>query len=316
MDTEVWLGLLIALLAGICYDVGYGLQALDARDVEHTHALRPSLIVQLARRRRWLAAMALSVLGWPLQILAFSLAPVTLVQPTLALGLLILLFFGVRVLGEHVGPREIGAVVCIIAGVVCVTVSAPAKGEVTVSGGALYVALGILALLTLAPYVLGAQRWRGSLLLILGAGAADGAAAFLAKIISDDAATGYWLGAIGWALATGAAVALGFLSELTALQRSPATRVAPIVLCCQIAIPVVLAPIVAGEDWGATPGGGVLIVIGLVLVLAGAALLGATKAVSGLITGAEAPPGGELDAGAPPVAADETAAASPGRVGG
>ena len=78
-----------------------------------------SLIGQLVRNVRWLGATALSLLGWPLQVLALSLAPLALVQPTLALGLLLLLFLGARVLGEPVGRRELVAVALVIAGIAC-----------------------------------------------------------------------------------------------------------------------------------------------------------------------------------------------------
>ena len=70
---------------------------------------------------------------------------------------------------------------------------------------------------------------------------------------------------------------------MSALQRRPATRVAPVVFVVQIAVPVVLAPLVTGESWSSTPLGGVALVGFLTLVLAGAAALGRTAAVSGLV---------------------------------
>ena len=81
----------------------------------------------LVRRPLWVGATALSLLGWPLQIIALAHAPLTLVQPVLALGLLLLLFLGVRILGEHVGPREIAAVVLIIASVGVFAWAAPRR---------------------------------------------------------------------------------------------------------------------------------------------------------------------------------------------
>ena len=78
-------------------------------------------------------------------------------------------------------------------------------------------------------------------------------------------------------------IALGVISESTALQRAAATRVAPAVLSLQILIPVSLAPLFGGEGWGATPLGGGVLVGALVGVAAGVVLLGASPAVVAII---------------------------------
>ena len=64
---------------------------------------------------------------------------------------------------------------------------------------------------------------------------------------------------------------------MSALQRLPATRVAPIVLAFQIVVPVVVVAVVGGEDWGATPLGGAVLVVGLIAVVAGAVVLAASQ---------------------------------------
>ncbi len=60
----------------------------------------------LVRRARWLLGTGLSMLGWPLQVVALLLAPLVVVQPALAVGLLVLLFLAERMLGEHAGRNE------------------------------------------------------------------------------------------------------------------------------------------------------------------------------------------------------------------
>ena len=152
----------------------------------------------------------------------------------LALGLLLLLVLGVRILGEHVGPREIVAVVLIIASVGVFAWAAPREpGEVERSAG-LVVALDPAAV-TVAPYAIGLLRRRQfpMLLLVASAGAADGMAAFVAKIVAQDASEGALLAVIAWAALVGAVVMVGVISESTALQRFAATRVAPTVLSCR-----------------------------------------------------------------------------------
>lgn len=282
-----------ALTAAVCYDTGYVLQAMEARHVPGAHALRPSLLGELLKRPRWVAATLLAVVGWPLQILALALAPLSLVQPVLALGLVWLLFLASRLLGEHVGRREMAGVLLIVVGVGLAGWAAPARPPAVQPTAPLIAALAVLGALTLSPYLLGARRRKGSFLLILGAAAAEGAIAFLAKIVSDGLVEGRWLEAGAWALATVTVVLLGIVSEMTALQRAPATRVAPGVLVAQMLIPVTLAPLVAGEDWGATPLGGAVLGAAVVSVAVGMGILGRSSAVADVIGGAR----GETSAG-------------------
>jgi drug/metabolite transporter (DMT)-like permease len=287
MSGEIGLGFALALGAACCYESGYALQAIEARRAPADRALKPSLMAHLIQRPIWVGATALSLLGWPLQILALAHAPLTLVQPTLALGLLLLLVLGVRVLGEHVGRREIGAVVLIIASVGVFAWAAPRNpGEVERSPG-LVVALAILAAVTVAPYVIGLLRHRAfpMLLLVASAGAADGMAAFVAKIVAQDATEGALLSVVAWAALVASVVIVGLISESSALQRFAATRVAPTVLVMQIVIPVVMAPLVGGEGWGNTPLGGAVLVMALLAVAAGAGLLASSPAVAQLAVG-------------------------------
>ncbi len=285
MDGTLWLGFAFALAAAFCYETGYAIQALEARRAPERHSLRPSLLGYLLNRPIWLAATVLSLIGWPLQILALSHAPLTLVQPTLALGLLLLLALGVWVLGEPVGRREILAVAIIVAAVAVIGWVGPREsGEVPRNLG-LAIALGALALVALAPFghsLLGAGRSPVALL-VAGAGAADALAAFVAKLIAEDLSSGAWAAVVLAVAVVGTVVVLGVIAETTALQRSAATRVAPAVLVIQIAVPVVLAPLVGGEGWGGTALGGGVLVAAVAALAVGVGLLGSSPAVADVI---------------------------------
>lgn len=298
-------GFAVACLAAACYETGYALQAMEARTSPGEQALRFSLFKTLARRPRWVLAVGLTIAGWPLQLWALSLAPLTVVQPTLALGLLLLLVLGVTVLHEHVGPREWLAVVLVIAGVSTIALAAPPESHSYDTGAGLIVALAVLGFITTIPWLVPSVRKRGAFLLVLAAGAADAWAAFASKLITDELHIGRPLAALAWALGAGAAVGLGFLCETTALQRRPATKVAPVILVMQIVIPVVLAPIVGGEKWADTPLHGGVIGIGLVLVSVGAALLTGSKVVNDLHAGGELPPAGAITPPTGPRASQE-----------
>ena len=53
---------------------------------------------------------------------------------------------------------------------------------------------------------------------------------------------------------------------------------APVVLVMQMTIPVLLAPLLVGEDWGATPLGGAVIGAAFLLVAAGTWMLSGSRA--------------------------------------
>ena len=287
MDGELALGFVLALAAACCYETGYALQAVEARRAPAERALRPSLVAHLVRRPVWVGATALSLVGWPLQIAALTEAPLTLVQPTLALGLLLLLVLGVRILGEHVGTREIVAVAMIIASVGVFAWAAPRDTGDVERGAGLVVALSILIAVALLPYAIALVRERRypMLLLVASAGAADGLAAFVAKIVAQDASAGELVAVVLWATLVAAVVIVGLISESTALQSFAATRVAPTVLVMQIVIPVVLAPLVGGEGWGGTPLDGAVLGAALVTIAVGAGLLASSPAVAQLAVG-------------------------------
>jgi drug/metabolite transporter (DMT)-like permease len=281
--ADLWLGLAAAIAAAACYETSYVLQAVEARAADAHAALRASLLLGLARRPLWLGALALGVAGWALQILALGLAPLTLVQPAIACGLLLLLYLGVRVLGEHVTARQLAAAIAIVVGVAGIALCAPARVDSVADPLPLAGVLGGLGLVTLAPYASRSGPGRRGALLVASAGAADAWAAFTAKLVSDELSSGRMLRALAWAAGAAAAVLLGLSSETTALQRLPATRVAPLVLVIQTAVPVLLAPLLLGEDWGATPLGGLAIGAAFALVAAGSVVLASSHAVGDLL---------------------------------
>jgi drug/metabolite transporter (DMT)-like permease len=284
IDGGVAAGTGVAIAAAGCYEAAYVLQALEARGADRDRALRPGLLAQLARRPRWLGGTALSVLGAGLQVAALSLAPLTVVQPTLALGLLVLLYLGRRVLGESVGRRELAAALVLVAGVAAIVAAAPARSDAVTSTVGLAVALVALAAAAAAPYGLRAagRPVRGEVL-VLGAGCGDACAALAAKLVADALGRGAWVAAAVFAAMAAAFGLTALTSEMTALQRLPATRVAPVILVLGVIAPVALAPLVFGERWGATPLAAVGLGGGLALVAAATWALGRSVAVADVL---------------------------------
>src|SRR5271166_6341490 len=125
---ELVLGIAAAIGASGLYSLGIALQAMDAKEAPREEHLRLALARNLLGRARWLAGTGLSILGWPLQVLALLLAPLVVVQPALAAGLLVLLFLAQRMLGEHAGRYEHLATCAIVIGMIGAALTAPARG--------------------------------------------------------------------------------------------------------------------------------------------------------------------------------------------
>ena len=284
-----------AFAASAAYNVAIALQALEARDVPEEHGLRLSLLLRLLRRPRWLAGAALNFLGWPLQTVALLLAPLTLVQPCLAAGLLLLLAIGSRQLHEHVGRREVIAIAMIITGVVVLAIASPHRSEGDAGAGTLFVVLGILGAVALLPYLMSRFRRTTGLPVAVSAGMAFAWSGISTKLLSDALSTGNWTGIIGWAAATGLAAALGTASEMTALQSRGATEVAPLVFVTQLLVPALLAPVLVQESWDSTPLGGLVLVVGLLIVSAGSFLLASSRIVQAFTAGESAGSSNETD---------------------
>lgn len=277
------LGIVAAVGASLLYNISIALQALEAREVPGEHSLRPSLIGRLVKNRRWLGATGLGLLGWPLEIAALLLAPLTVVQPCLASGLILLLWLGATRLGEAPGRREALAVAAIIVGLAGVAWAAPDRSTDHAGTGAIALALGLVAIPIAAPYALRGRAIAVGLLPVISAGFGYAWTGIASKLLTDEFATGALLVAIAWLATAAASEGLALLSEMSALQRRPATHVAPVMFAVQVLVPVLLAPLIFGESWGSTPLGGVALVAFMAISVAGTMLLAGSRTVGAVI---------------------------------
>src|ERR1700693_246842 len=132
--VELVLGIGAAIGASSLYSLGIALQATAAKEAPREDHLRLALARNLLGRARWLAGTGLSILGWPLQVVALLLAPLVVVQPALAVGLVVLLFLAQRMVGEHAGRNEHLAMGAIVLGVVGIALTAPPRTDGHASG--------------------------------------------------------------------------------------------------------------------------------------------------------------------------------------
>ena len=278
------LGIVAAVGASCLYNTSIALQALEARQVPAQHALRPSLIGRLVRNRRWLGATALGLLGWPLEIVALLLAPLTVVQPCLASGLILLLWLGASRLGESPGRREGLAVAAIVAGVAGVAWAAPERTTDHAGAAAIALALFLVAVPVALPFLLRSRAAAAAgLLAVISAGSGYAWTAIASKLLTDELATGAVLAAAAWLVTAAASEGLALLSEMSALQQRRATHVAPVMFAVQVLVPVLLAPLIFGESWSATPLDGVALVAFMAVAVAGVVLLAGSRAVGAVI---------------------------------
>lgn len=260
-------GLACGVAAAVCYELGYVAQAADARRTDDD---RPGLLLRLARRRAWLGGTALVVCGLALQLLALHLAPLSVVQPALVLGLGLLVILAERRLGERLAPRGRLAVAAAALGVLLIALGGETNG--TVAAAHPGTVLGAFAVLALVVFAV-AHAGRRPRLLVLAAGLGEAWAVIAAKVAVTDLTDGPLLSAAGWGAAAAVAGLLALNAEMTGLQRVPATIVGPLVLVTQAAIPVLLAPAAIGERWASPPA----VLAGLAFIVAAAVVLGGAR---------------------------------------
>jgi len=279
---SLWLGIAAAVAASALYNLGVALQAIEARRAPVDEGLHPSLLMRLVRRPLWLAGIALGLVGWPLQTAALLLAPLTVVQPALGVGLVLLLPIGARVLGERIRRADAAAVAAVLLGVALLALVAPSRHDTAPRGHGAAIVLALVGAGAVLPYLIRDGRRFAA----LAAGAGFAWSGLTTKLVADAVHDARWLVAAAWTLATGLASGVAVLSESTALQRRPAHTVAPIVFATQMLIPVAAAPILAGERWSGSVLWWAGLAFGVGSVLAGVVLISRSRAVTGLTAAA------------------------------
>ncbi len=282
----VALGLLAAIAASVAFNVGIVLQAADARREPASEGLRLSLLTHLVRRRRWIAGLLLGGVGFLLQVAALSLVPFVVVQPVLAAGLLLMLYLGVRMLGERVGVAEVAGVLGITAGIGLLAWGMPAGAETVSSQGAAISVMVAMTVVGLVPFALrGRGRLDSSVFVIVASALAFGASNIATKLLSDGLSEGALLLAGVWLAAAAATGIVALTTEMTAFQRRPATFVVPVSFAVQTFFPVALEPLFLSERWSTAALGGAPLLTGLALVALGAVAVSRTRAVSAMVAG-------------------------------
>lgn len=284
MTSSGW-GALAAVTASSLFSVGLVLQSVDARKVSENEAFRLTILLDLVRRPRWILGGVAILIGFGFHVGALALAPISVVQPALAAGLLVLLAEGLRNSTDRATPKEIAGVAGIILGIVALTVTAPGRSTDEASNWSIALGLGALALAVLIPHFFALLRMRrdeheGGLLATFAAGASYAMTGLTTKLFSDDLVAGAWLAGLFWLAVTAAVATLALIDQTSALQRRSVVEVGPIVFVVPVVVPVLLAPALVGEGWGGAPYGVAPLLASLIVVCLAAAALGGSTTVA------------------------------------
>jgi len=277
MSLSVQLGLLLALLTALSSIVGFLYKhrgAVESPDVEWRRPVRSSL--RLLRSRWYALGMAIAMGSWGLHVGALALAPISLVQATIAGGLVLLTVVADRAFGFEVTRREWLGVACTAAGLAFLAATLDGTGDSAhadfeAARLATYVALGTgLGVLLV---VVGREGPRAGVLLAASAGLLWGASDVSIKALSGELGD---LGA-GVLLHPLAAVILflsllGLLVSARSLQLGDAVPVIAITSATANVWTIASGPIVFAEPLPDDALGLSLRVAAFVLVISAAAL--------------------------------------------
>jgi drug/metabolite transporter (DMT)-like permease len=283
------IGAAIAFLSAVANAFALTFQAIEARDTPAQEGASFGLLLALAKRPRWVLGTVLVMIAWPLQIVALSFAPLTVVQPILSSFQLILLALARFWLKEQTGWREYCGALAIAGGVSVLLLAAPQRTVLYPAAGRLAPPLALLALSTVGLLLLarrtrqhGAPGRLHGLDVTICAGLGYAWADLVDKLVSNNINSHRWFVAAVWLASVMLMGALAFTAEQTALQRRPASSVGPLIGALQEPLPVVLALWGGLEIWQGGALRSFALAAGLILVGSGATVIARSPAVVGV----------------------------------
>lgn len=277
MATGHRCGVIVAVLAGLaaggCFAMSGVLQQLVASRRPPDESMSPRLIVDLARRPKWLAGLGLAVLSYGLQALALAFGPLAVVQPLLVTELLFAIPISARLRGRRIGPREWGGAIAVAAGLaVAIAVSDPRGGTPLAAIDDWITVLAVVAGLATGAVLLG-QRSRGPKRAALFAAAAAvtlGVEAALLQATTRVFEHGVVHGFTSWEPYVMAVASIsGLVLVQSAYQAGPLAVSLPIIDTVEPSVAVIIAVTIFGEQVNHSVGALAPTALGLALIVGG-----------------------------------------------
>jgi drug/metabolite transporter (DMT)-like permease len=266
----VLLGLGAALIAAVLYGVAAILQATGARKVASAEGLDPRLIARLLRQPAFLAALALTLLGFLFHLLAVRTVPLFLAQAGIAVSLVVTALLAVRVFGDRLSPLEWVAVGAVVVGLVLLSAAAGDAGTERAYGGLIASLFAILTGMVIVGFV--ASRSRGivatAVLGLLG-GLGYAVVGISSRILPDFVLLNLLRSPATYSLLLGGGLAFYLYSM--ALQRGSAIAATTPLIAVQTVTPALVGVLLLGDQ--VRPGWWPGAVLGFVITAAAAIVL-------------------------------------------
>lgn len=277
MSFSVQLGLVCSLACATVAILGFLFKergAAAAPPVQWRHPIRST--VALFSNRWWTLGILVAMLAWVFHVAALALAPISLVQATIAGGLVLLTPIADKVFGFHISRREWIGVGLTAAGLAFLAgtlgdVAESAYGEY--GGGTLTVYAGLVALAAIGLcFVVRGDTPRAGPVLAVAAGLLWGASDVVIKALSGSLSDdGLLVLLTPEALAILVLSLVGLVVSARSLQIGPTVAVIAITNAAANVCTILSGPVVFGEPVPEDPLGMVVRVLAFTLVIAAAA---------------------------------------------
>jgi drug/metabolite transporter (DMT)-like permease len=266
---------LIAVVSGLGAAMVFGVSSVaeqrGAKRVKQRRALSPRILLDLVRQPLWDTAIAATLVGFALQVVALRFGPLALVEPILVCDLIFAVLISSYLRGRW-DPVLVGGVAACAAGVAgFLVIAQPTGGKSTVSFDVVMpLAAGLAAAVAGCLIVARRSPSLRPLALALACGINYGVAAFLIKIATSQGGGLVHL-LTNWPIYALAVVGpVGFVLNQDAFQQE--TLLAPvlsIITACDPLVSIALASLWLDEKLNDTPAGIVGEVVALALMIVG-----------------------------------------------
>ncbi len=126
----VWVAILVAVLATSLMNFGLALQKKGAAALPKIGVDKGGRVFKaFLSSRVWVAGTVLMTGGWALYLVSTKFAPISIIQPTLGVGLAVLALFSVFYLHERIGGLEWTAFAAMLSGMILLGLSATEEGR-------------------------------------------------------------------------------------------------------------------------------------------------------------------------------------------
>ena len=285
----LYLGIFLALVCALVANLGFFYKFRGANSVPKVQISHPLRSVRLLYSSKWFAlGMAIATASWGLHVAALALAPMSMIQVSLAAGVVFIAVMAERLFGFEVGRRQWVGLLLTATGLVVLGLTLPVMhGAHSQFSSVAMISFeaglfGLGGLLLIGPRIGGRVEHHG---VMLGAasgilfGVSDTAIKALTGIVGAHGAMGLLLSP--WLLVAVLASVVAFYASARGLQDGEAVPVIAVTGTAANIAGIAGGLVVFGDPMAAGTAGVVLEAFAFVLVVVAAALMPAPVRAAG-----------------------------------